>query len=325
VDVVVVTQSRLDGRRPPETPYAVVRAPRRRELAALLGRCDLLHAACTSLAVLAAARRVGVPIVLTHSSFSPAMQHRWREPRSFLAREEAWRVLHAQASRLAMRAADRNVCLSETSLRMLRPPRGLVVHPPVAVGSVYRPLPDVTRTARFAFVGRLVVHKGCDVLLRALAYCRRRGHPLELDVYGDGPERERLVRLARECGLDEEAVAFHGVVEGDDLARAYNRAFAVVVPSVWHEPLGLVAVEAMACGRAVVASASGGLGEVVAGTGLTCPPGDDEALADRLIELQTRPELRAGCERGGLELAGRFSPDAIGGEYLALYDAVVAA
>ncbi len=197
-----------------------------------------------------------------------------------------------------------------------------MLHLPIAIGSVFRPMPEVGQTDRFAFFGRLVVHKGCDVMLRAIAHCRERGHRLGLDVYGDGPDRARLDKLARRYGLDDGAVAFHGFVHGEELARAYNRAFAVVAPSLWQEPFGMVAVEAMACGRAVVASDGGGLGELVTGRGLTFPSGDAEALARRLIELRESPGVLAACEEGGPSFASRFGAERSGRKYLAVYRAV---
>lgn len=323
VDVVVVTRTRTrDGDSCP-TPYPVVRAPRLRNLLELLGTCDVLHSNCMNVVVVAAARRARLPVVLTHSSYSPAIRRSLHERRTFVSREEAWRMFHAGASRVGMRFAQRNVCVSNASLSALRPPRGVVLYYPVEAGAPFRPLPAVEQTERFAFVGRLVVHKGGHVLLRALELCRRRGYRLGLDVYGDGPSRGRLKRLTRRYGLDDGAVLFHGLVVGEELARAYNRAYAVVAPSVWHEPLGMVALEAMTCGRAVVASATGGLGEIVAGTGLTFPPGDADALASRLIELREDPLLRRRCEERGLSFSKRFSVEEIGREYLALYHAVV--
>jgi glycosyltransferase involved in cell wall biosynthesis len=325
VDVVVATRTPLGGHEPRPAPYPVVRRPRSRELVELLRSCDLVHAMCMNVPILAAARRARVPVVVTHSAYSPVMHRSLREPRTFVSREEAWRIVHALVTRAGMRFADRNVCISRASLRALRPPREALLYCPADIGGVFRPMPDVDQADRFAFVGRLVVHKGCHVLLRALALCRRRGYDFGVDVYGDGPARSRLARLARRYGLDDGAVVFHGFVVGEELARAYNRAFALVAPSAWHEPLGLVALEAMACGRAVVASAAGGLGEIVDGTGLTCPPGDAESLSQRLIELHESPQLLRKCEERGPGRAARYGVDRIGADYLALYESVVAA
>jgi glycosyltransferase involved in cell wall biosynthesis len=322
VDVTVVTRTPLADRAERDLPYSIVRRPARRALLPLLRGSDVLHASCMGVEVLLAARWTRTPIVVSHQAYSTAMEHTWRMPRTILGRDELWRVAHARASELGMRLADRNVCVSEAARRALRPPRGSVIYNAARVGETFRPLAGITPTDRFAFVGRLVVHKGCHVLLEALARCHRLGSPFGLDVYGDGPERKRLLRLARQLGLDG-AVTFHGVVEGDDLARAYNQALAVVVPSVWEEPFGIVALEAMACGRAVVASAGGGLGEIVAGRGHTFPPGDASALADLLAAIGSDSSTRRASEERGQHFATGFRPEVAGARYLALYRELV--
>ncbi|MHB0868227.1 MAG: glycosyltransferase family 4 protein [Chloroflexota bacterium] len=86
----------------------------------------------------------------------------------------------------------------------------------------------------------------------------------------------------------------------------YGAADLLVVPSVWEEPLGMVAVDALAAGLPTVASRAGGLSEVVAGgvTGILLPPADETALADAITRLRADPALRA---RLGAE-ARRRSP-----------------
>ena len=101
-------------------------------------------------------------------------------------------MLHAWASRVAMHLAAENTCISNASREALRPPHAVLLSLPIEVGSMFRPMQDVVQTDRLAFAGRLVVHKGCDVLLHALSICRQRGHRFDLDVYGDGPDRTRL-------------------------------------------------------------------------------------------------------------------------------------
>jgi glycosyltransferase involved in cell wall biosynthesis len=105
----------------------------------------------------------------------------------------------------------------------------------------------------------------------------------------------------------DDVTANNGVIEAvgwhshDKLAQLYSRADICVVPSLWAEPFGMVAVEAMASGRPVVASKIGGLADsVVDGeTGYLVPPGDAAALADKLRVLLDDPQLRAEMGRRG--------------------------
>jgi glycosyltransferase involved in cell wall biosynthesis len=127
---------------------------------------------------------------------------------------------------------------------------------------------------RVCVVGRLVREKGLHVALQAAALG---GH--RWTVAGDGPLRAELEAAA------PPGVSFLGRVE--DVAEAMAEHDAVVVPSVWEEAFGLVAVEAMSVGRPVVASRTGGLAEIVAHgeTGLLFEPGDPRGLAASLDEL----------------------------------------
>ena len=106
---------------------------------------------------------------------------------------------------------------------------------------------------------------------------------LTLDVAGRGPLEPALKAYARELGLDD-AVRFLGFVS--PVAAAIEDAAIVVVPSL-GEGFGMVALEAMERARPVIASAVGGLPEIVADgeTGLVVPPGDAEALAEAIVAL----------------------------------------
>ncbi|RYY43105.1 MAG: glycosyltransferase, partial [Sphingomonadales bacterium] len=118
--------------------------------------------------------------------------------------------------------------------------------------------PGVTRDGDLVFVGRLVSDKGVDVILRAMAL-----PPLafaRLTIVGQGPERSSLGALAAELGLADR-VRFVGARTGAELRRTFAAHRVLVVPSVWEEPFGIVALEGLACGCEVVVARSGGLPE----------------------------------------------------------------
>ena len=149
-------------------------------------------------------------------------------------------------------------------------------------------------------VGRLVPKKGFDVLLEAVA---KLSFPFRLRIVGDGPERARL------AGRDER-VELVGPATHDELPALYEAADVVVVPSAEdasgdRDGLPNVVLEAMACGRPVVASDVGAIAS--AGTGLLVAPGDPDALADALTSLARRPALRRRLgDRARREAEGRF-------------------
>ena len=144
-------------------------------------------------------------------------------------------------------------------------------------------VPYAEATPRLLCIGRLIPIKGHLVLLRALAQARARVPDVMLDVAGRGPLEPALKSYARELGL-EDAVRFLGFVS--PVQKAIEDAAIVVVPSL-GEGFGMVALEAMERARPVIASAVGGLPEIVADgeTGLVVSPADADALADAIVAL----------------------------------------
>jgi glycosyltransferase involved in cell wall biosynthesis len=150
---------------------------------------------------------------------------------------------------------------------------------------------------RLLCVGRLIPIKGHLVLLRALAQARSRVPGIVLDIAGRGPLAPALRSYANELGLAD-AVRFLGFVS--PVQRAFQDAAIVVVPSL-GEGFGMVALEAMERARPVIASAVGGLPEIVADgeTGLVVPSGDVDALADAIVTLAGDLEWASAMGRAG--------------------------
>lgn len=181
-----------------------------------------------------------------------------------------------------------------------------IVHYGIAANGGARPYEGAQ--PRLLCVGRLIPIKGHLVLLRALAQARARVPDVILDVAGRGPLEPALRSYARELGLAD-AVRFLGFVS--PVERAIEEAAIVVVPSI-GEGFGMVALEAMERSRPVIASAVGGLSEIVADseTGVVVPPGDADALGDAIAALagdlsRARSMGVAGRERAIAE----FPPD----------------
>jgi glycosyltransferase involved in cell wall biosynthesis len=161
---------------------------------------------------------------------------------------------------------------------------------------------------RLLCIGRLIPIKGHLVLLRALARARAQVPGITLDLAGRGPLEPALKAYVRELGLGQ-AVRFLGFVS--PVQRAIEDAAVVVVPSL-GEGFGMVALEAMERSRPVIASAVGGLPEIVADgeTGLVVPSGDAEALAEAIVALAGDPERAARMGAAGRERAlAEFTPE----------------
>jgi rhamnosyl/mannosyltransferase len=165
-------------------------------------------------------------------------------------------------------------------------------------------------------VGRLIYYKGFEHLIRAMRDVRGR-----LLIAGSGPLRARLEEEARACGVGER-VHFLGAVV--DVAPFYHAADVFALPSVARsEAFGIVQLEAMACGRAVVnTDLDSGVTFVSPGglTGITVPPADPSALARALNALLDDPALRERYGRQGrLRVEHEFGLDAMTARTLDLY------
>ena len=185
-------------------------------------------------------------------------------------------------------------------------PKAIVISNPYNE-NLFRILPDVKKDRDFVFLGRLVSDKGVDVALRALSIVWADGKELAPNVaftiIGDGPEKKLLESLVHQLDI-ENKVSFVGSMEGEELVRCLNRHKFIIVPSVWEEPFGNVALEGMASGCVPIVSNGGGLPTAIGNAGLIFPSGDVDALvgtiekvtADISFQLQLRANAKEHLE-----------------------------
>lgn len=161
-------------------------------------------------------------------------------------------------------------------------------------------LAELPREPFILYVGGLAPIKGVDVLLRAYRLLPN-PPPLVLIGYKTGDRVPALDDL-------DSRVTVHTDWPHGAVVQAWRRSLFGVVPSIWAEPFGIVAIEAMAAGRALVASRTGGLLDIVeAGeTGLFCEPGDATGLAGAMQRLILEPELRDRMGKAALDRVDRF-------------------
>jgi glycosyltransferase involved in cell wall biosynthesis len=154
-------------------------------------------------------------------------------------------------------------------------------------------------------LGRMSSEKGLDGLLRALHHA---GDPPFVFI-GSGPVLDDLKAMARALGL--ERTEFRGQLEPVEVAPLLRAARYVALPSTWDENAPLAALEAMAAGRPLLVSRTGGLPELVAGgAGLMFEPGDIAAMADHITALMNDDELcRALGGRGLTRVQSEFTPE----------------
>ncbi|WP_349616753.1 glycosyltransferase [Azotobacter salinestris] len=161
------------------------------------------------------------------------------------------------------------------------------------------------------YTGGIDHRKNIEGLIRAYArlpVSLRQAHQLAIVCSIRPEDRIRLERLARQHGLSPDELILTGFVPEEDLVALYNLCKVFVFPS-WHEGFGLPALEAMACGRAVIAANSSSLPEVVGCDEALFDPLDDDSIARKLEQVLTDEGFRKALEQHGIEQAKNFSWD----------------
>jgi glycosyltransferase involved in cell wall biosynthesis len=271
---------------------------------------DVVHAHFFLAALPCAVRRARPLVVTEHwSVFLPEDPHSLSPPQR-------------SAARFAFRRADAVLAVSEALRRGLeshgvRRPIRVVPNP---VDTTLFTLGAARRNGRLLSVGLLYEAKGYEYLLQAMALLAQQGHDLALDVVGDGPERERYERLALDLDVDKR-VSFHGSLSKPEVARLMADSSLFVLASRYdNNPVALI--EAMASGLPVVATAVGGVPELVdADTGRLAAPCDADSLA---TEIAAALDNLDGYDSAAIarRAAERFGRDAIGRQLAEVYEAV---
>jgi len=212
------------------------------------------------------------------------------------------RAMHERVARyIAISSAVREASIGGSGVR----PSRISVVPTMVPDAIVEEGRAVARPAflpaqdgYILFVGNLSAHKGLDVLFEA--YDQALASLAELVVIGIEPAGAGRRYPA---GVTVAVNRPHA-----EVMAAWRHCSVGVVPSIWPEPFGQVAIEAMVCGCPVVASAIGGLRDAIADgeTGLLVPPGDPLALRQALRALLEDPSTRARFGEAGRQRAQRF-------------------
>jgi glycosyltransferase involved in cell wall biosynthesis len=203
----------------------------------------------------------------------------------------------------------------------------------LAAGPVFRPITDRQElrrtTIRYGlppdyviFVGTLEPRKNVPTLLEAFCRLRGLGFDFHLAIVGrKGWLYKDVFSTVTELKLTE-YVHFLDNVSNEDLARLYNAACCLTLPS-YYEGFGLPPLEAMACGTPVVVSNRSSLPEVVGEAGLLIDPDKPEDLCEALARIVGDSDLRASLRQKGLMRSSQFSWAKAARQTMAVYDKVL--
>jgi glycosyltransferase involved in cell wall biosynthesis len=302
--VVVVTQTAGEFVLT-QSAIPIVRAPSASRLRRLTKWCDVFWHNNLSVRTVWPALVLGKPIVITHQGSYA------RRP---VGLDVGLRIKHALANRLTSVAISRYVA-------SFFKPAPVIIYNPYDAKIFRTQVPPAARTLELLFLGRLVSEKGLDILLESLGRLRQRQLRPRLTVVGSGPEQSNMQELAKRLGLESQ-VQFRGAQSGPDLAATLNQHQTLVVPSKYDEPFGVVALEGIACGCAVIGSNGGGLPEAIGPCGITFPNSDIGALQNAMERLLTRPEEREKLIAAGSKHLTQFQPHLVAQRYRELFDTV---
>jgi len=187
---------------------------------------------------------------------------------------------------------------------------------------VFKParLEERSEECEILYAGSLYPLKGVHDLIRAIANVRKHGLKANLTIVGEGQQKEALIALTRALGV-EEHVKFEGFVPYSNMPSYYKRSDVFCFPTL-GEPFGKAVIEAMACGKPVIATNAGGPAEIIQDEvdGILVPPSNPEAIALQITRLiEDKNERRRLGERARETAVNRFSWSTIAEKYHQLY------
>lgn len=305
--VTIVSDSACEGSDGREIPFPVHHRPGPLKWLSLMREADMFAHMNISLKALWPLLFVRRPFVAVNHAYyqsNDAGQRFWRD----------------RLKLRVMEMADANIGVSQAVSKQLPGQTAIIVNPVDL--SNYQTGPASAHTKDLVFLGRLVSQKGCGLLLQSLDKLRHQGLRPSLTIIGAGPERPNLDQLVTSLNLDEQ-VSFAGRPSSEEVARILSQHQLMVVPSIWEESFGVVALEGAACGCVVLAADGGGLPEAVGPAGLTFKKGDVDDLAAKLqwlLEDCTRLDPFRAAAPAHL---ARHSPEVVAAQYLEIFRKVV--
>jgi len=288
-------------------PFEVIRNPSWWRTLQLFRWADVVHYANVSLKGLYPLLLAPRPVVTAHHSA--------------LTTEKRHQGFRVRLKQVVCRFMTNSSC-SQAIADTLAVPTTVITNP--YNDEIFKLYPDVPRDLDLVFVGRLVSDKGADLLLHAIAKLLEDKINTSTSIIGSGPELPRLQNLAEQLGIAN-LVNFTGPKRGEELARYINRHQIMVIPSLWAEPFGVVALEGAACGCVIVGSKRGGLSDAIGPCGITFENGNCSELVQSLKQMLSDPKGREQYRRQAPAHLKRHGKEEIARAYEKLFHVAMTA
>ncbi|MFH1642895.1 MAG: glycosyltransferase family 4 protein [Nanoarchaeota archaeon] len=151
------------------------------------------------------------------------------------------------------------------------------------------------------YLGSLTRYKGPQILLKAA-----KGLDCKIKLYGDGILKKHLVDIIKKYDMDAK---IYSQVDYKKVPKIFAESDIVVFPSIWPEPFGRIAVEAMASGKPIIASDAGAIKDIIKDSGIVVKAGDVNDLRKAINRLMKNKKLRFELGKKGMELVNKYSKE----------------
>ncbi len=338
-ECTVVTETPSD--KEDNRSYRVVRRPTFRERFELARQCDLIHSNGASLAMFPFAKLNNKPFIWTHNGYQVSCVDGlgWVDGEPAPLTPIASLIYHLQKKglifflkesvKLMVRryvAANVDLNIAATHWVAKRQPlkNQIIAYTPYPLNQFQASRHAGQKKYDFIYVGRLVSEKGVSDLIKAFHLLVSTPHYQEkrLAIVGDGTIKPALERQVAELRLTDK-VFFLGSKSGTQLLEVIGQSQIAVVPSVWEEPMGGVALELLAAGKNIIVSEYGGHAECVGNAGVKFKNGDYQSLYKCMVQLLTDTFLaKQQLENASIQVDA-FDEVKLTKKYVEIYESVI--
>ncbi|PSB29482.1 glycosyltransferase family 4 protein [Chlorogloea sp. CCALA 695] len=299
--VKIITQTVATA--PESFPFEVIRQPKKYQLFKLVSWCNVFFHNNISLQTL-------WPLLLLHKPWVVA-HHTW------IARTDGSLGWQDYVKYFLIRFAT-SISISQVIADRLSTPSAIIGNP--YDDDLFYGMPEIPRKKELVFLGRLVSDKGVGLLITALGQLKKNYNLTpDLTIIGTGTEEKPLHDLTKDLDVSNQ-VDFIGTRIGPELVQLLNAHQVMVVPSLWLEPFGIVALEGIACGCVIVGSEGGGLKEAIGACGVTFPNGDIQTLTQKLADLLLNPNYLATYRARANSHLSHYKKTAVAKAYLQVFE-----
>ncbi|MCE0497501.1 MAG: glycosyltransferase family 4 protein [Methylacidiphilales bacterium] len=302
-DVILVTTTKQDDGK--SWPFEVHRNPTPAKFIELMRWCDVFYQNNISLNLAWPLLFVPRPWVISHST--------WIDRLSLNGN------LRSQLKRSLLKYGT-NITISRVVADDISVTSTIAGNP--YSDRVFQQIPGISRDHELVYLGRLVSDKGVDLLIQSLVDLRKLGLSPRLTIIGSGPAESGLRLMAANLGVEAQ-ITFTGSKAPFEIARLLNTHLVMVVPSLWPEPFGIVVLEGLGSGCAVVAAKAGGLPEVLGPCGLLFEMGNRKALTQALHIMLTQPEMRQKFLEHAEQHLNQFKAATVASRYLQVFERAI--